>query len=417
MGKAVKKMGVIDYLQYFYLYCMICFGGMSTPFRMSNDSYLLFILISSSLIILLKGASIKKLTCRVVTFLCVLFVSLVLVMLTAPLTLGTSLSIILVIEICYATYLLNPNKFLSRLVLLILLLAFFSLMMYAMTLYWGLDAMVDLCKPISTPVYSGVREQLYSYNFYIYNLVYVHPDRNCGPFGEPGQYQCVLTSTLFFLLFYPEKINIRYKIFSIGILIATILTTQSTTGYISFAIIVLCYFAYSCIIDHVDKRILNVFRLSILAILLFVFFTDLGESFLQTTIYNKFDFENNEILASGGARTEGIYGALNLMASHPEVLWGIGFDNALLNVRSESGFLIYLLAIGVLPFSILYGYLLFLAFYFSHHKLESLAKVLVVLNMSLGQPHIMNPVLFLIILYPFFIKKSKSYENNLDYVY
>lgn len=417
MGKAVKYLGIIDYLQYFYLYCMICFGGMSTPFRMSNDTFLLFILISSSFIILLKGTSLKKLTSKIVTFLCILFVSLVLVMLTAPLTLGTSLSIILVIEICYATYLLNPKKFLSRLVLLILLLASFSLIMYAMTLYLGFDAMVNLCKPISTPVFSSVREQLYSYNFYIYNLVYVHSDRNCGPFGEPGQYQCVLTSVLFFLLFYPEKINIKCRFFSIGILIATILTTQSTTGYISFVILVVCYYSYSCVTAHVDKRILNIFKLSILVIVLFILFTDLGESFLQTTIYNKFDFEKKEILASGGARTEGIYSALNLIASHPEVLWGIGFDNTLLNVRSESGFLIYLLAIGFLPFSILYGYLLFLAFYFSHHKFESFAKILLVLNMSLGQPHIMNPVLFLIILYPFFIKKSKFYENNLDYVY
>ena len=83
----------------------------------------------------------------------------------------------------------------------------------------------------------------------------------------------------------------------------------------------------------------------------------------------------------------------------------MGYDDALENINSESGLLIYLLAVGLLPFSILYGFLARVSFKYSLGLHDAIAKLLIVLNMSLGQPHVLNPILFLIILYPYLTSK------------
>ncbi len=46
--------------------------------------------------------------------------------------------------------------------------------------------------------------EVYSYGGFLYRFVTLHSDRNCGPFSEPGQYQCVLSSALYFIMFHPR---------------------------------------------------------------------------------------------------------------------------------------------------------------------------------------------------------------------
>lgn len=60
---------------------------------------------------------------------------------------------------------------------------------------------------------------------------------NYGLFWEPGAYQTFLNITLFFLLFYFEKTS-KFKLF---IVLLTILTTVSTTGYIASGLLILIY--------------------------------------------------------------------------------------------------------------------------------------------------------------------------------
>ena len=52
------------------------------------------------------------------------------------------------------------------------------------------------------------------------------------------------------------------------------------------------------------------FKYLLLFGIIFFVFTSIGHQFIETTIYDKFDFRSKEIKASGTARQEGITEAL-----------------------------------------------------------------------------------------------------------
>lgn len=398
------------------LYCMICFGGGSIPFRLSQDIFLIFILISSIIIINQRGYILKNITNSYVHYLIILFTAYLLIVVTSTLTLGTSLFAILSLAVIYATFLLNPNEFLNRLIQIILFLSLFSLVLFISTRIFGFSTMVGIFRPISVVSIARGAESIYSYNFYLYSFVVQHQHRNCGPFGEPGQYQCILSAALFFTLFYLNKTTPRYRVCTVLILVFTIITTQSTTGYISLAIIIITYYIHCNIKRIIDRKTKKSFKYLLIFGTLFFAFTSLGHQFIETTIYSKFDFKSKEIKASGTARQEGIQGVLKVITQHPEVLWGIGYDHSIVkSVKSESGLLIYLIAVGVLPFFMLYSYLIYTSFKYSFGLYDAIAKLLILFNMSLGQPHLINPLLFSIILYPFFINyKQKKLKRTIN---
>ncbi|WP_288669795.1 hypothetical protein [uncultured Bacteroides sp.] len=409
MFKYLQTLKIIDYFQYFMLYCMICFGGGSIPFRLSQDTFLIFVLFTSIIIISRRGHILRNITSSYVHYLTILFIAYLLIVITSTLTLGTALFAILALAVIYATFLLNPNEFLNRLIQIILFLSLFSLMMFVLTRVLGFNTMVGIFHPISAVSIARGSESIYSYNFYIYSFVVQHQHRNCGPFGEPGQYQCILSAALFFTLFHLNKVTPQYRIWAMIVFVFTIITTQSTTGYISLVVIITAYYIHCNIKKIVDKKIKNAFKYLLLFGGGFFIFTSIGHQFIETTIYSKFDFSSKEIKASGTARQEGIEEALKVITQQPETLWGVGYDHPTVkSIKSESGLLIYLMAVGVIPFFTLYFYLIRTSFKYSFGIYDAVAKLLVLLNMSLGQPHLINPLLFSMIMYPFFI----SYRGN-----
>lgn len=87
---------------------------------------------------------------------------------------------------------------------------------------------------------------LHGKGLWLYSYLEVHPTRNCGFYTEPGVYQIVLNAALIVLLFWRNKlrdITSRQYYLYLAVVLITILTCQSTTGYISMAIILAFYLA------------------------------------------------------------------------------------------------------------------------------------------------------------------------------
>ena len=82
---------------------------------------------------------------------------------------------------------------------------------------------------------AGQYKTLFFYAFDIYKG-YIS-ERNNGPFWEPGVFQIYINIALIFLLFNKKKLNIKY----LFVYLFALITTISTTGYVSFAIIALAY--------------------------------------------------------------------------------------------------------------------------------------------------------------------------------
>lgn len=108
------------------------------------------------------------------------------------------------------------------------ILAAISLILFPVTLYYGMLPAIQMTKV--------------GYSMFIYNIIYSEYGgilaRNSGMFWEPGAFQGYLNIAIAFALLMPKN---KERIYSLCIMIAALLTTYSTTGYLVFGFIVIYY--------------------------------------------------------------------------------------------------------------------------------------------------------------------------------
>lgn len=330
---------------------------------------------------------------------------MVLIIIGSTLSLGTALNITSILLIVYATYKIDPLHYIQRLIKLIYYISIISIILFSITRLFGFDFFSAIFPHLYPSIYR--ENQIYSYGGFIYRFVTLHSDRNCGPFGEPGQYQCILSVALYFTLFRAYLFNPKDRVRYLVVFFITLITTLSTSGYIGMIILITCFLLHSS--KNIDKQVKYVFITMIIGVILFISTTKLGNDFINTAIFDKI-YENGQLNLSnntGGARTASIIGVLSTIYHHPITLFGIGYDE-LNNMGLEgcAGFLYLLLAIGIIPFSILFGFCFYQTFRYNKGMWDIIVRILLVINMGLGQPHIMNFALFTMMLYPYFIINS-----------
>lgn len=131
---------------------------------------------------------------------------------------------------------------------------------------------------ISIGIYTEVFQEYYGFI-----------ERNSGMFWEPGAFQGYLNIAIAFALLLPHKNDKKWKL-QIGILVAALLTTKSTTGYLVFGFIVIYYLSSMSKIKPFWK-----FVMTLITILLTVYsYTSL--EFMK----EKIDAENSGELGQGG---------------------------------------------------------------------------------------------------------------------
>lgn len=158
-----------------------------------------------------------------------------------------------------------------------------------------------------------------------------------------------------------------------------------------------------------NKRMKKIYIAMIIGTVFFMSTTELGSEFLNTVVFHKI-YANGQLdfsLSSGGARTISISSVLSTIYHHPITLVGVGYDELRnMGVEGCAGFLFLLLAIGIMPFSILFGFCFYQVFKYNKGIWDIIVRILLVINMGLGQPHIINFALFTMMLYPYFIVNS-----------
>lgn len=392
------------FIQYLYIYVMMSSAGMALPSYMGNDNFIILVLLMGVFYVFFKPSA-QRLQNSYLTFIGAFFMSMLLIVASSTLSIGTTLNITSILLIVYASFKIDAQHYIQRLIKLIYYIAFVSIIIFAITKTLGFGVSAVLY-PFLYPSFS--HDEIYSYGGFVYRFVFLHSERNCGPFGEPGQYQCVLSVALYFVLFrsylFPEKERFRYLL----VFFVALFTTLSTSGYIAMAIIIVCFLLQSK--NKVDKRTKYLFWVMFICSIFFFSYTDLGQDFMNTAVYDKIyeegqvDFSNK----SGRARTESIAGVLMTIENNPATLWGVGYDRLNdMGLDGCAGLLFLLLAIGVVPYSILFGFSFYQVLKHNRGIWDSLVRILLVVNMGLGQPHIMNFALFTMMFYPYFIENKK----------
>ena len=402
-----KESKIFIAFHYFLIYCAISFGGMALPAYIGNDLFQVFILTICGIYIFLYKKE-TLFTSRFILFLAVLFISMLVTVFFSTLSIGSTLSIICTLMIIYTTIHIDKRNFLKRFLNIIFILAIISFFLYSATLLFGFSAFSPLLPFLST---SSSNYELYSYGGFLYRFVPLHIGRNCGPFGEPGQYQCLLAVALYFSLFKARLLRKQDRIKYIIVFTIVLLTTQSTSGYISLCIIIICFAQYPS--SKISPKIKKYFTATIITIVLFIIITPLGRDFITTAVFNKiYGAEKRTTInlsqGTAGARTQSIQDFFTEIEKEPLSLMGIGYDEIhRLKLDACAGLHILLLAIGILPFSILFGFTFWCLHKGNKNKWEMLCPILLIINMGLGQPHIMNPGLFIMAFYSFLALKKQ----------
>lgn len=396
------------FIQYLYIYVMMSSAGMALPSYIGNDRFIILVLLMGVFYVFFKPSS-RELQNSYLTFVGAFLMSMLLVVASSTLSIGTTLNITSILLIVYASFKIDAQHYIQRLIKLIYYISFVSIIIFAITKTLG-GGVSAVLYPFLYPSFS--QDEIYSYGGFVYRFVFLHSERNCGPFGEPGQYQCVLSVALYFVLFrsylFAEKERFRYLL----VFFVALLTTLSTSGYIAMAIIIVCFLLQST--HKIDRRTKYMFWVMFICSIFFFSYTDLGRDFMNTAVYDKiYDGGQLDLSGkSGGARTESISGVLMTIENNSATLWGVGYDRLNdMGLEGCAGLLFLLLAIGVVPYSILLGFSFYQVLKYNRGIWDSLVRILLVVNMGLGQPHIMNFALFTMMLYPYFIGNKNTKKS------
>lgn len=180
----------------------------------------------------------------------------------------------------------------------------------------------SLISKLSTKVMVGTKKIIVS-PFYTWGFdSFIYP-RNAGPFWEPGAFQGFVLIAIIMLLFYKDNMQrVKPKII---ILSATLITTQSTAGYILLGLI---YLAFGTDIikifsnKNTGKRSLHsilivpIVAISLLYLAFYIFDSEI--------ISNKFADDNISFIA----RSEDVYNSMRMISEKPFFGYGSGIEKS-----------------------------------------------------------------------------------------
>lgn len=313
-------------------------------------------------------------------------------------------------------YKLDKQMFLTRFIKIVTVFSVISIGGFIMRNY-APDTLVSLMPSeyhiIPKSSYRGLL-------FYVYQ-----PDnlRNVGIFYEPGVYQVSLIMALYAILFMPDRIFIRAKRKTVILLVLmiTLVTTQSTTGYIGLSILLLGYILLKNKEKSMRRKIIFI-AIAVLGVVLVDYFTNGTESLLQKILFDKimgisqYDSE----VSSGGARWASILIALQCIISNPFGVDVYNWDVLELKMYSDTS-----IATGAIlvKFLACYGVIAFLAimtllFEPAYKNRQSNTAfwvfVLLFINITLAQSKIAFPSIIIISLME---KKLYNFGDNISTIH
>ncbi|MBL4852246.1 MAG: hypothetical protein JKY90_08210 [Gammaproteobacteria bacterium] len=302
------------------------------------------------------------------------------------------------------------EKFLGVYTRLVIFLAAVSIIGYASDQFSLLSGLVGLFPAHQwvgpTGIESGYEGMLYMFRFN------VHLDRNNSIFFEPGAYQFFLNAAIFILFFYDSGLKKKEKMVGLSILLVTIATTQSTTGYMTTALIMLGAFLYSQTISNGVKL-----AAVIMAVLMLVLLAPL----IQSVIFDKIE-RYSSIESIGDKQDLRSFELLvdkEIIKKYPFGLGYEGYRKAFSVIgktrlgRASSNGITKLAAIFGLPFTIFYlGSMLWAFLVYNKNIVVSfIGFVSIVLFLYSEAYYLFSPIMLAIIVGMFVVRKK---ENTLS---
>jgi len=287
--------------------------------------------------------------------------------------------------VVYCAFLLDKKNFLNRYVDCIAILALVSLGGWILQLC--APTILNNIVPTQQNLFNKSGTYTTTYHgllFYVYSLT---DSRNCGIYTEPGRYQSILHGALFILLLCPKYLNKsrRRMLFDVVIVILAIVSTQSTTGYLMLAIIMIGFvFTNKRQFNSSIKKCITGLVVLVTSLLIFDFLHNGSASLISSAVVKKLsETDANDMYSSGGARLRMIAICWNYIVTKP---WGVGTISVLGN-NVSAGILKYIGSLGVFPGIITLIWLFRPMFKYHDSKIAALTFVVIYIYQGLSQTY------------------------------
>lgn len=418
-------------LQYFLIYWMLLDAGSAAVSVIGINAYYLslFILGLVGCILYRNTNQFKEVFRYRIQLFCIVLIFLYFItfLITSG---GLYYTIILqnvgrILIVLYAV-MIDRKNFVTRFVNVVTFLASISLIIFwgyfiAGTGFWSF---ITSHLPIVRAATPSLGAQ---YGAFILCFNYFDPTRNTYIFGEPGEYQLVISTALFLMLFLKPKFSDIRKKINLIILLVTLVTIQSTTGYFNLIVLVACVLIAPNRSNESDKRIIKRFitGLVIIAIIGIIFF-DGWDYFVNKVLVEKtLDESGNIDFTQGTAagRWNGFVRLWDYMSLHPfNCIFGIGFGNRIATgVTSCNGFTNSILDFGILTMLWLV-YSFTRALYTKLNLSTTFTGLFVIMNTWFGQPVPLYTLMIVIAFVPLLTSnvepskeiKQEEYNNELQ---
>lgn len=197
--------------------------------------------------------------------------------LEADFTSYANIVLIIVIVFLFNKIIKERDRFIALFEKVMLFICIYSCACFALNILFNFTS--------STPVYGTLYKLWMGQNV-------MYPNRNSGPFWEPGIFQIYINIALFFSLFFSKEKNEKNSLVHVVIYVVTIFTTISTTGYIIMS--GLLFWKYICVIRSLQKN--RIKKLSMIFLVPIVILIG-GAALLSThAVADKFRANNQSFL-------------------------------------------------------------------------------------------------------------------------
>lgn len=393
------KIKVKELRDAFLIMMLIWFSG-SLFYKNHDDAFLLFTMAYSAWSIFRRIGRLSRSFKKGAGFCLVLLAScLITVFVThGSLSIATSINVVLhfLFTFCVVEDVGGEKGFIKKYCSVVYYLAIISLLLFAVQLVFpNILRSVFIHKRIP----NSTKQDFYTIG--IFTMVSNHTTRNCGMMTEPGLYQIILNTALFFLFFLDCGFSSKKKWKQIIILSITILSAQTAVGILNYGVLVFCY------LIHTNKRKrgkINNAKIIIVGIgVVIMMIITFGPSIPAISHFTSKLFVDGKLNVSGGSGRYRMISMLTDLEVFRRNILGAGYDdyyklfslykveNTVINASSCG--LTYCLAIfGIFTYVLIMGYY-FVGFMKSPEKLFVKISILTVfLFTSWAQPLIYYPV-------------------------
>ena len=376
------------YVKFFMVYLLLFVSG-SHRYMQSPDKFLILVFIVTVLMwILFTERKInEKFVLYVVVFMG--FQLIINLYTGGGLSLMSVFSTTIRLTLAYLILMIVGRDFAATYVNLVVVLAVVSLFGFLTDSLGLFGNLIRMLPRVGDLGYGGV---LYLFQFQH------HIDRNNSIFFEPGAYQAFINAGLFLLFFVKMEFSLKKQRIYILILLITLFTTFSTTGFLIFAVIFCLFLVKSTVMSASGKVVLVGVIISAMLI-----FTAQFQHVVFEKINDYIDVE--DVTDSSNLRS---FDALVDMEIFKRHVFGVGFDEYVKMVSSiglvgegqtSSNGITRTLAIYGLPFSLF----LFASYYFALRRLlggglMSITSYVMLIMFLLGESwYVFSPVCLMII--------------------